>query len=130
MSQFIPNKIITINERDPPCLTKVLKTRSNQSIEYTTNSCHMEADQRKKEYKNRLGNETNRLIVNAKDDYFYNLGQKLSDPSLGRKSYWMVLKKILNKKKYTNIPLSHPYSMTISLCQIFKQKPTCLMTFL
>ena len=34
--------------------------------------------------------------MNAKDDYFYNLGQKLS-----RKSYWMVLKKILNKKKYT-----------------------------
>ena len=30
--------------------------------------------------------------------------QKLSDPSLGPKSYWTVLNKILNKKKYTNIP--------------------------
>ena len=57
-----------------------------------------------KEHINRLRNETNRLIVNAKDDYFYNLGQKLSDPSLGPKSYWTVLNKILNKKKYTNIP--------------------------
>ena len=57
-----------------------------------------------KQHINRLRNETNRLIVNAKDDYFYNLGQKLSDPSLGPKSYWTVLNKILNKKKYTNIP--------------------------
>ena len=57
-----------------------------------------------KEHINRLRNETNRLIVNAKDDYFYNHGQKLSDPSLGPKSYWTVLNKILKKKKYTNIP--------------------------
>ena len=42
-----------------------------------------------------------KLVVNAKDDY---LGQKLTDPSLGPKSYWTVLNKLLNKKRYTNIP--------------------------
>ena len=29
----------------------------------------------------------------------------MSDPSLGLKSYWAVLNKILNKKKYTNISI-------------------------
>ena len=33
-----------------------------------------------KEHINRVRNETNRLIVNGKDDYFYNLGKKFSDP--------------------------------------------------
>ena len=48
MSQFIPSKIITINERDTPWLTKSVKTRLNQSIEHTINACHVVADQRKK----------------------------------------------------------------------------------
>ena len=49
-SQFIPNKIITINERDPPWLTKSIKNKikSNHFIEHTTSSCHVEADQKKK----------------------------------------------------------------------------------
>ena len=132
MSQFIPNKIITINERDappppPPWLTKSIKNKikSKHRAYHKFLSCRSRPEE--KVHINRLRNETNRLIVNAKDDYFYNLGQKLSDPSLGPKSYWTVLNKILSKKKYTNIP---PYSLMISLCQIFKQKPALLMTFL
>ena len=35
---------------------------------------------------------------------FMIFGEKLSDPSLGPKSYWTVLNEILKKKKYANIP--------------------------
>ena len=104
MSQFIPNKVITINERDPPWLTKSIKNKIKSKHRAYHKFLSRGSRPEEKEHINRLHNETNRLIVNAKDDYFYNLGQKLSDPSLGPKSYWTVLNKILNKKKYTNIP--------------------------
>ena len=56
---------------------------------------------------NHLRNETNCLIVNAKDDSFHNIGQKLTDSSLGPKSYWTVLNKIINRKKCENPTLIH-----------------------
>ena len=46
---------------------------------------------------------------------------------IGLKSHWTVLNKILNNK---SIQTSSPYSLLISLCQIFKRNPTCLITFL
>ena len=98
MSQFIPNKIITINERDPPWLTKGIKNNIKSKHRAYHKFLSSGSRPEEKEHINRLRNETNRLIVNAKDEYFYNLGQKLSGPSLGPKSYWTVLNKILNKK--------------------------------
>ena len=104
MSQFIPNKIITINERDTPLFTKSIENKIKSKHRAYHKFLSRGRRPEEKEHINRLRNETNRLIVNAKDDYFYNLGQKLTDPSLGPQSYWTVLNKILNKKKCTNIP--------------------------
>ena len=36
--------------------------------------------------------------------YFSSLGRNLSDPAHGTKSYWTTLNKIINKKKFSNIP--------------------------
>ena len=44
------------------------------------------------------------MITTAKDNYFASLGRKLSNPVIGIKTYWSTLKKIVNKKKATNIP--------------------------
>ena len=54
---------------------------------------------------NHLRNETSCLIVNAKDDSIYNIGQKLTDSTLGPKSYWTVLNKIINKENIKIPPL-------------------------
>ena len=56
------------------------------------------------EYVCTVRNETSSRIAKAKDDYFSNLGKSLSDPTNGTKSYWTTLKKIINKKKFSNIP--------------------------
>ena len=104
MSQLIPNKVITINERDPSWLTKSIKNKIQSKHRAYHKFLLPGSRPEEKVHINRLRNETNRLIVNAKDDYFYNLGQKLTDPSLGLKSYWTVRNKILNKKRYANIP--------------------------
>ena len=49
-------------------------------------------------------NETNRLIKKAKKYYFLNLGAKLNDYNTGYKSFWTTFKRLVNKKKLSNIP--------------------------
>ena len=44
------------------------------------------------------------MITNSKDDYFAELGRKLSNPNNGSKTYWATLNRIINNKKMTNIP--------------------------
>ena len=52
----------------------------------------------------RLRNECQDAIVNAKENYYKNLGIKLADPTTGQKSYWKILNKLLNKCKIPKIP--------------------------
>ena len=49
-------------------------------------------------------NVTNKLIKQAKLNYFQKLGDKLTNPAGGQKSFRRSFKRILNKKKHTNIP--------------------------
>ena len=51
-----------------------------------------------------IRNETSRMITDAKEKYFLTLGQKLSNPALGLKTYWTTLNRIINKKEMANIP--------------------------
>ena len=44
-------------------------------------------------------------LPKPKTTIFFKLGKSLSDPTNGTKSYWTTLKKIINKKKFSNIPL-------------------------
>ena len=49
-------------------------------------------------------NSTNKLIREAKQIYYEQLGNKLSDPQTGQKNFWSAFKRVTNKKKHTNIP--------------------------
>ena len=44
------------------------------------------------------------LIDDAKENYFRSLGKKLTAPNTDIKAYWQSINKLLNKKKFTNIP--------------------------
>ena len=44
------------------------------------------------------------LIEDAKQRYFTKIGRTLSNPTTGRKSYWALINKILNKAKVPVIP--------------------------
>ena len=52
------------------------------------------------EYMCKVHNETSSKIIKAKDEYFSNLGKKLSDPTNGISSYWVTMNKIVNKKDF------------------------------
>ena len=46
-----------------------------------------------------IRNETSKLIISAKEDYYTSLGRKLADPGQGVKAYWSALNRLTNKEK-------------------------------
>ena len=104
LSQYIPNKIIMCDDRDPPWMTAALKPAIKHKHrvynKYVKRGCKPDDW----EYVHAVCNKTSSRITKAKDGYFSSLGKSLSDPTNGTKSYWTTLEKIINKKKFSNIP--------------------------
>ena len=49
-------------------------------------------------------NATSKKITSAKENYFASLDQKLSDSNQGKKTFWSILNRLINKKSAVNIP--------------------------
>ena len=104
MSRFIPNKIITCNDKDPPWITPEIKTAIKRK--HRVYNKFVRRGRRPDEWDNvrLIRNGSSKMVTIAKDNYFASLGRKLSNPAIGIKTYWSTLNKIVNKKKATNIP--------------------------
>ena len=104
LSSYIPNRTIKCDDRDPPWITSQLKAAIKRKhrvyrryIERGKNHddwCQVKT----------IRNETSRMIVNAKNKYYQNLGRKLSDPNMKPKKYWSTLTRLINSKKTCTIP--------------------------
>ena len=101
---FVPNKRITVDDKDPPWVTentkKLLKDKSKLYAQYIKNG-RKEGDYEK------LLNITINItteISNSKKNYFDNLAEKLCDPKLNWKACWNILKYFTNCKKVPIIP--------------------------
>ena len=103
-SEFIPNKTITCDNRDPPWMTPSLKSVIKRKHRVYNKYVRRGRKPDDWEYVRTVRNQTSSKITQAKDEYFSSLGKKLSDPIHGIKSYWTTLNKIINKKKFSNIP--------------------------
>ena len=116
---FDPNKLITVDDRDPPWVTEKIKEilidKSKLYKLYIKNG-------RKTGVYEKLLNMTNNItteISNSKKIYFDNLAEKLSDPKLNRKAYWGILKSFTNWKK---IPIIPPLLINDQLVTNFNEK--------
>ena len=116
---FVPNKLITVDDRDPPRVTekikKLLKDKSKLYKLYIKSG-------RKIGVYEKLLNMTNNIateILNSKKIYFDNLAEKLSDPKLNRKAYWGIIKSFTNWKK---IPIIPPLLINDQLVTNFNKK--------
>ena len=116
---FVPNKLITVDDRDPPRVTekikKLLKDKSKLYKLYIKSG-------RKIGVYEKLLNMTNNIateILNSKKIYFDNLAEKVSDAKLNRKSYWGILKSFTNWKK---IPIIPPLLINDQLVTNFNKK--------
>jgi hypothetical protein len=104
IKSLVPNKTVTINDKDAPWVTPPVKKAILKNKRIYTNWIKKGRNPITHEHVKRVQRDTNQIITSAKDTYINNLGNKLCDPSTGHKSFWSAYKRLANKKKITNIP--------------------------
>ena len=104
MTSYIPNRVVKCCDKDPPWITPRIKTAIKRKQRVYRNLCQRGRRDQDWDRVKHVRNETSKMILNAKEEYFKRLGRKLSDPNEGIKSYWSTLNRLINKKKAVNIP--------------------------
>ena len=103
-SNYVPNKIITFNGKDPPCVTQYLKSQIN----WHNNVCqehHRKRNQSAHDFifLENVISEVSDLIFNRKNVY-NQLAQKLNNPKTSSKTYWSILGTFYNGEKVPSTP--------------------------
>ena len=104
LSQYIPKKTITCDNRNPPWMTATLKSAIKRKHRVYNKYVKRERGRDDWGYVHTVCNEISSRITKAKDNYFSNLGKSLSDPTNGTKSYWTTLNKSSTRKNSQTFP--------------------------
>ena len=106
---YVPNKYITIDDKDPVWMNETIKlkikTRDKLYKQYVENG-RFESEFMIIET---FITEINDLITSTKDLNYNNLAKRLNNPLLQTKPYWSILKTFYNDKNIPiipNIPIS------------------------
>ena len=100
----MPNKYITIDDKDPPWMNETVKLKIKEKetmYNKYINNRRFESDFVLLETSII---ELNELIDTRKTLYYENLGKKLNNPLLLAKTYWSILKTFYNGEKVPLIP--------------------------
>ena len=104
MSNFVPNKVITIRNKDAVWMTaqikKALHEKSKVYERYVKNGRRKEDLKTLQEHQSRC----RRAVRDAKNSHFSRLANKLNDPNVGSKKYWSILNQFFHKRKPPRIP--------------------------
>ena len=95
-SNYIPNKYVTIDNRDPPWMTEKIKNKINLKRSLSKSNKFSEIQM--------LSTEISTLILKRKEKYFHDLSMKFNDPKTTAKTYWSILKSFYNDSKIPLIP--------------------------
>ena len=103
-SNFVPNKVITVKNKDSVWMTpevkNVLREQGKVYRRYVKNG------RRDEDFASlsRAQSRTKRAVKDAKKLYYSRLAGSLNDPNLVSKKYWSILNQFLHKKKSPRIP--------------------------
>ena len=99
---YVPNRYITIDDKDPVWMNKIIKSKIKTKIllfkQYLQNG-RFEIDFM---FLETLITEINELISSTKKLYYENLVKKVNNPLLQAKTYWSILKTFYNEKNPNN----------------------------
>ena len=100
----IPNRVLKIDDKDPPWMNHSIKTAIKGK--HRVYRKFLDRGRRQEDWAlvKEARYEALKMIIDAKDKYFCNLGRKLADPNQGAKTYWATLNRLINKKSTVNIP--------------------------
>lgn len=91
----IPNKVISVRKDNPPWFTTKLKSviRKKNRLHKKAKRTNLPSDWQKfRSFRNRC----NKLVLNAKDDYYKNISDKILSESCNSKNYWTLVKSLMN----------------------------------
>ena len=98
-SNFVPNKYVTFNDKDPPWMKHYLKhkihCKNSLYLKYSKHgkkNCDYIELQRSIE-------EVSEDISKSKEQYYDCLAKKLNNPKTSPKTYWAIMKTFYNDKK-------------------------------
>ena len=104
MSNFIPNEIVTIDDRDPPWINNKIKSLIKNKTEYFKN-CVKPNNPESIRHFEQMQDTLRKSIEISKQKYYFKLSRKLAVNKINPKCYWSILKSFLNNKKIPCIPL-------------------------
>ena len=116
----IPNKIITVRKDNPPWLTTKLKSaiRKKCRIHKKAKRTNSQSDWQK--FRN-FRNKCNKLVLNAKNDYYKSISDKILSESCNSKSYWTLVNSLMNSDSPDNHSIP-PIQVGEDLISDMKQK--------
>ena len=100
VSNFIPIEIKRIVPRDPPWITKPLKTMLNRKNRFFKNYKRHGYKPNDKVRLENVRKECQESVESAKLTYLTNLGNRLNNPNTHQKSYREIINKVMNKCKF------------------------------
>ena len=104
MSNFVPNELITCDDRYPPWMNWYIKILIAAINDFHKKLFLSSSNTGNLLMSKNLQNQSIQSIHTAKQRYFNKISKKLCDPLTSTKCYWSLLKTILNEKKVPCIP--------------------------
>ena len=118
-SNYIPNKLITVDDKDPTSMNEYINRKildkKNACNSFNTNNKNYDAYLKLQT----ISTELSEMILKRKNDYHCQLPDKPNDPDTSAKAYWSIFKILYNGKK---TPLIPPILVNIKLISNFKEK--------
>ena len=105
MSRFVPNEIITIDDRGPPWLNHKIKSLIKNKTEYFQNYVDPNNAVSLRHFE-QMHDALGKNIDIFKQKHYSKLSRKLAYYKINPKFYWFILKRFLNNKKIPCIPPS------------------------
>ena len=123
---FVPNKVIKCDYRQPPWVTYSIKSKLKESAKLTKKYFKGGKKDSDLVQINALSNECTKSILEAKEKNISQLSQKLIDPSTEPKTYWKIINRFVNNKKTPIIP---PLLVSNKIVSNFSEKANLFNKF-
>ena len=101
---YIPNEVITINERESPWITSAIKNKIQEKNSLYKSFLRNGKTSIDLDKVNEACQSLNLLVSESKAAYYTRLRNKLSNPKTSSKAYWSILKSFFSDKKIPVVP--------------------------